>query len=92
MGDPRLLAVLIARVGIAENRTAEFTQGLLERGAEIEERLGLAGEYFQSARYALARLHCALVRWCGLVPSSKCSSRRLPGVVTKARADRFSGC
>ena len=56
VGDPRLLAELIARVGIAENRTAEFTQGLLERGAEIEERLGLTGEYFQSARYALARL------------------------------------
>jgi DNA-binding CsgD family transcriptional regulator len=60
VGDPGLLAELIARVGVAENRTAEFTPGLLERGAEIEERLGLTPEYFQSARHGLARLQLRL--------------------------------
>ena len=40
-GDPTLLAVAIAHAGRAEMWTAEITPGLLERGAEIEERLGL---------------------------------------------------
>jgi hypothetical protein len=55
-GDPRLLAAAIARLGQAETWAAEVTPGLLERGAEIEERLGLELEYMESPRVGLARL------------------------------------
>ena len=55
-GDPTLVAVAIAHAGRAETWTAEITAGLLERGAEIEEQLGLALEYLNSPRYAFARL------------------------------------
>ena len=41
VGDPILIAVAIGRVGQAEMWAGEVTPGLLERGAEIEERLGL---------------------------------------------------
>jgi len=56
VGDPTLLAVAIARVGHAEVWAAEPpTPGLVERGAEIEARLGLSLEYYESPRVALAR-------------------------------------
>ena len=54
-GDPALLAVAIAWAGQAETHAAEITPGLLERGVEIEERLGLGLEWNHSPRYALAR-------------------------------------
>ena len=53
--DPTLIAVAIARVGQAEAYAAEITPGLLERGVEIEERLGLPLEYYESPRVALTR-------------------------------------
>ena len=57
IGDPTLLAVAIARVGHAEVWAAETpTPGLVERGAEIEVRLGLSLEYYESPRVALARM------------------------------------
>ena len=43
-------------VGHAETWAAEVTPGLLERGVEIEERLGLSLEYYESPRVALGRL------------------------------------
>ena len=55
-GDPRLLAAAIARLGVVESYACEITPGLLERGAEIEEQLGLELHYGQSPRYTLARL------------------------------------
>jgi DNA-binding CsgD family transcriptional regulator len=55
-GDPRLLAAAIARLGVVESFACEITPGLLERGAEIEERLELELHYGESPRYALARL------------------------------------
>jgi DNA-binding CsgD family transcriptional regulator len=55
-GDPTLLAVSIAHVGQAETWAAEITPGLLERGAELEERFGLVLEYSDSPRVFLARL------------------------------------
>jgi DNA-binding CsgD family transcriptional regulator len=55
VGDPVLLATAIAEVGRAEGWGAEITPGLLERGIEIEEQLGLELEYNQSPRTALAR-------------------------------------
>ena len=56
VGDPTLLAVAIARVGQAEVWGAEeMTPGLVERGVELEERLGLSLEYYESPRVALAR-------------------------------------
>ena len=56
VGDPTLLAVAIARVGQAEVWGAEeITPGLVERGVELEERLGLSLEYYESPRVALAR-------------------------------------
>jgi ATP/maltotriose-dependent transcriptional regulator MalT len=56
VGDPTLLAVAIARVGQAEVWGADITPGLVERGVELEERLGLPLEYYQSPRVAFARL------------------------------------
>jgi DNA-binding CsgD family transcriptional regulator len=55
-GDPKLLAAAIARVGHAETWAAEVSPGLLERGVEIEERLGLELEYMESPRVSHARL------------------------------------
>jgi DNA-binding CsgD family transcriptional regulator/Cdc6-like AAA superfamily ATPase len=55
-GDPILLASTIGRAAQAEMWAAEVTPGLLERGAEIEERLGLPLDYRTSPRLYLARL------------------------------------
>ncbi len=55
LGDPSLLAAAISRTGTAEAYAAEITPGLLERGAELEERHGLVLEYHNSPRYQLAR-------------------------------------
>jgi len=55
VGDPLLVAVAIARAGQAEAYVVENTPGLLERGVELEERLGLVLEYQESPRYVLAR-------------------------------------
>jgi DNA-binding CsgD family transcriptional regulator len=56
VGDPLLLAAVIARRTQAEMWAAEITPGLLERGVEIEERLGLVLDYSESPRLYLARL------------------------------------
>jgi DNA-binding CsgD family transcriptional regulator len=61
--DPRLIAVAIAQVGGLETRIGGITPGLLERGAEIEERLPEPFEHHQSPREALAR---RLTRWGAL--------------------------
>ena len=37
-GDPALLAMAIARLGTVETYTTQITPGILERGAEMEER------------------------------------------------------
>ena len=55
VGDPTLIAVAIAKEGHAEMWAGEVTPGLLERGAEIEERFGLELEYRESPRLLLAR-------------------------------------
>lgn len=57
VGDPRLIAIAIARVGHAEVWGAEeITPGLVERGAKLEDELGLSLEYYESPHVALARL------------------------------------
>src|SRR5262249_40430226 len=53
--DRLLVATAIAQVGRAEEWASEVTPGLLERGVEIEEQLGLALEYNASPRVALGR-------------------------------------
>jgi ATP/maltotriose-dependent transcriptional regulator MalT len=55
VGDPELVATAIRYVGSAETWAGEITPGILERGAEIEERLGLKLEYLDSPRVSLAR-------------------------------------
>jgi DNA-binding CsgD family transcriptional regulator len=55
IGDPTLLAGVIGQVATVEGRAAEITPGLVERGAEIEERLRLRLAYHESPRVALAR-------------------------------------
>jgi ATP/maltotriose-dependent transcriptional regulator MalT len=55
-GDPGLLAVALQSVGQAEMWTGDITPGLLERGAEIEERGGLVLEFMESPRSTFARL------------------------------------
>jgi ATP/maltotriose-dependent transcriptional regulator MalT len=56
--DPVLLKAVIARVATVEGYATEFTPGLLERGVELEERLGLGSfsYYYESPRYLLVRL------------------------------------
>ena len=56
VGDPALIAAVIGRVAQAEIWAADVTPGLLERGVEIEERLGLVLEYRASPRVYLPRL------------------------------------
>ena len=56
VGDPRLLAFAIARVGLAETYAGEVTPGVLERGVKIEERLGPVLEYRESPRFEYSRL------------------------------------
>jgi ATP/maltotriose-dependent transcriptional regulator MalT len=56
IGDPKLIAGAIARAGQAETWAGEITPGLLERGVEIEERLGLALDYQTSPTVSLSRL------------------------------------
>ncbi len=56
VGDPVLLATAIAELARAEGWTAEITPGLLERGLEIEEQLGLELEYNQSPRAVHGRV------------------------------------
>jgi DNA-binding CsgD family transcriptional regulator/exonuclease VII small subunit len=55
IGDSRLIATAIARLGHAEQYAAEITPGLLERGVEREERLDAALELLDSPRFFLAR-------------------------------------
>ena len=55
-GDPFLLAVTLARAGLAEAYAGEITPGLVERGVEIEEREGFVLETEESPRYAFARI------------------------------------
>jgi DNA-binding CsgD family transcriptional regulator len=56
VGDAELIAGAIARVGQMETWAAEITPGLLERGVEMEERLGLALDWQTSPSVSLARL------------------------------------
>jgi DNA-binding CsgD family transcriptional regulator len=56
VGDPKALAAAISWVGLVEGYGAATTPGLLERGAEIEERHKLVLTYHNSPRYRLARL------------------------------------
>jgi DNA-binding CsgD family transcriptional regulator len=78
-GDPRLIAVAIAQVGGLETRIGGVTPGLLERGAEIEERLLQPLEHHQSPREALAR---RLTRWGALAQARA----MLEGLETRAAA------
>jgi DNA-binding CsgD family transcriptional regulator len=55
VGDPELIAVAIAQQGATETWAGEITPGLLERGAEIERRLPVTLEHYQSPSFALAR-------------------------------------
>ena len=55
IGDPRLIAAMIAKVGHAETYAAEPTPGLVERGAEIEGRLETGLAHLDSPRFVLAR-------------------------------------
>ena len=55
VNDPELLVAVIANLGRAELWAAEVTPGLLERGDEIERRLRLAPDWFDSASGILAR-------------------------------------
>jgi DNA-binding CsgD family transcriptional regulator len=54
-GDTALVVATIGRLGIAEAWAGETTPGVLERGVELERRLGLQHTYFDSARYSLSR-------------------------------------
>ena len=53
--DPSLLAEVIAYAGQTETYSLDITPGRLERGVEIEERLGLELEWNLSPRYVLGR-------------------------------------
>jgi len=55
IGDPRLIATMIAKVGHAETYAADPTPGLVERGVEIEGRLETGLGHLDSPRFTLAR-------------------------------------
>ena len=55
VGDPALLAPAIARVAMAELWALDITPGLVERGVELEQRLGAPLEFHESPTIALAR-------------------------------------
>jgi len=55
IGDPRLIAAMIAKVCHAETYAADPTPGLLERGVEIEGRLETGLGHLDSPRYVVAR-------------------------------------
>jgi DNA-binding CsgD family transcriptional regulator len=55
-GDPGLLAAVIGRVVQAESWAADVTPGLIDRGVEIEERLGLSLDWRESPRLYVPRL------------------------------------
>jgi DNA-binding CsgD family transcriptional regulator len=59
-GDPHLIAGAIAHLATVEGYACETTVGILERGVELEERLGLSLVYHESPRYELARLQMRL--------------------------------
>jgi DNA-binding CsgD family transcriptional regulator len=54
VGDQRLLAMALARVGLMEAWALEVTPGLLERGISIEERLERPLLFHESPRLVLA--------------------------------------
>jgi DNA-binding CsgD family transcriptional regulator len=56
VGDPALLATVIARLGQIEMWTGEVTPGLLERGAKLAVRHRIALDYLTNPRFWLARL------------------------------------
>jgi DNA-binding CsgD family transcriptional regulator len=56
VGDPELVAVVIARLGQIEMWAGEVTPGLLERGAALALREGLPPDYWTNPRFWLARL------------------------------------
>jgi DNA-binding CsgD family transcriptional regulator len=56
VGDPELVAMVIARLGQIEMWAGEMTPGLLERGAELALREGLPPDYWTNPRFWLARL------------------------------------
>ena len=60
VGDPALLATVIGRTAQPEWWSAQITPGLLERGVEIEDRLGLVPDYRTSPRVYLPRLFVRL--------------------------------
>lgn len=57
VGDPALVAAVIGRTAQPEWWSAKITPGLLERGVEIEDRLGLVPDYRTSPRVYLPRLY-----------------------------------
>jgi ATP/maltotriose-dependent transcriptional regulator MalT len=62
VGDPALLAAVIARVAAVELYAPEFTPGLVERGVELEESLGPGSfsYHYESPRYMLTRAQMRL--------------------------------
>jgi DNA-binding CsgD family transcriptional regulator len=56
VGDPELVAMVIARLGQIEMWAGEVTPGLLEGGAELALRRDLPLDYWTNPRFWLARL------------------------------------
>jgi ATP/maltotriose-dependent transcriptional regulator MalT len=85
-GDPSLLAVAIAWAGQAETYASKITPGLLERGVEIEQSLGLELEWNHSPHYVLARRLMRL----GEIERARAAFREL-AARAEARGDEVTG-
>ena len=85
IGDSRLIATAIARLGHAEQYAAEVTPHLLERGVEREERLAAGLEVLDSPRFFLIREQLLL----GEIERAREGFERL-GADAAARGDEFS--
>ena len=85
IGDSRLIATAIARLGHAEQYAAQVTPGLLDRGVEREQRLDAGLEVLDSPRFFLVREQ--LLR--GEVERAREGFDKL-GAEAAARGDEFS--
>ena len=90
VGDDALIAAAIGQVATAEGRAGQLTPGLLERGVEIEERLGLDWNTARVPRSLSAGALSVLESRMTLVRSSRRRGPQPPHVATSDSDSRWT--